>query len=341
MSSNKIEANGWCLSSCFVQGKGHIKTHIPCQDRTKAIYSNGTYVIALSDGAGSAKLSHFGASCVVESICTLLTNQFNELFANKDGCFVKQLMIKKVLADIKLQAAELGCEVKDLAATMLAVAINEGRFIIAHVGDGVIGYLDNGTLKTASAPSNGEHANETYFVTSQDAISAMKLFKGSIKDIAGFVLMSDGTEQSLYNKRTNSLSPAIVKLMQRNIVLDHEAMEQQLDASFKKVIIANTQDDCSIAIISCEKGILHSFCTCSIREKSELYGIRNCERASAKRTKRYDKILDLLQKPATCRSLAKKLYLKPLYAKRHLRKLCEAGLVQKENGFYHSFIQLC
>ena len=88
---------------------------------------------------------------------------------------------------------------KDLAATMLVVAENNDRFIIAHIGDDVIGYLDGDVLKTASAPSNGEHANETYFVTSRDAINTMKLFKGSIKNIAGFVIMSDGTEQSLYS----------------------------------------------------------------------------------------------------------------------------------------------
>ena len=61
----------WSYSSCQVQGRGHSKNQIPCQDKTKAIFENGTYVISLADGAGSAKLSHYGAACIVESISAL------------------------------------------------------------------------------------------------------------------------------------------------------------------------------------------------------------------------------------------------------------------------------
>ena len=325
----------WSHSSCQVQGRGHIKNQVPCQDRTKTIFENETYVIALADGAGSALLSHYGAACVVDSISELLVQRFDELFANEDGRLVKRSIMEKVLADINVKAAALGCTPQDLAATMLAVAVKNERFIIAHIGDGVIGYLDGDVLKTASAPSNGEYANETYFITSRDAINTMRLFKGDIKNISGFVLMSDGTEQSLYNKKSNSLSPSIIKLLQRNIILDEAAMCKQLDATFKKVILTRTHDDCSIALLSRENGVLHSLREFDTAEKCDLYGVMRCDRRVKKRIARYDLILGCVQKPSTCWSISKRIHLNPKYTKRHLKKLCAAGLVQYAAGNYH------
>lgn len=65
----------------------------------------------------------------------------------------------------------------------------------------MIGYLDGDTLKVASVPDNGEFANETTFVTSDKAAETMRLFKGRTAGQAAFVLMSDGTEHSLYTNR--------------------------------------------------------------------------------------------------------------------------------------------
>ena len=41
----------------------------------------------------------------------------------------------------------------------------------------------------------------------------MKMMKGQLNGITGFALMSDGTEESLYNKREKSLAPALKKIM--------------------------------------------------------------------------------------------------------------------------------
>ena len=53
----------WNSVQCAVQGRGHFKTDMPCQDKTNYLCKNETSVIALADGAGSATMSHFGAVC--------------------------------------------------------------------------------------------------------------------------------------------------------------------------------------------------------------------------------------------------------------------------------------
>lgn len=324
----------WNYSSCEVQGRGHISKDVPCQDKTKTSFCDGTYVIALADGAGSAKLSHYGAACVVDSITDLFTSRFESLFFEEDGRQVKKAIMEKVLNDIDVLSEQLSCTPKDLAATMLVVAVNDDRFIIAHIGDGVIGYLDGVELKVASVPSNGEHANETYFVTSKNAINTMKLFKGAVKNIAGFVIMSDGTEQSLYNKRSNSISPAIIKLLQRNIILDEQTMHSQLESTFKNVIITRTHDDCSIALLSHENEALRTLEKLTYAEKCDLFGVRIGSRMADKRVDRYDLILESLKQPSNAVVVSRKIHLKIKYTKRHLEFLRSLGLIKFEKGMY-------
>lgn len=324
----------WRYASGQVQGRGHIKTHTPCQDMTKTVYENDTYVIALADGAGSAALSHYGAACVVDGITDLMVRQFDELYAQEDGRQVKQTILGQLRENLAAKAQELSCSLKDLASTMLVVAVRQDQYLIAHIGDGVIGYLDGNTLKIASAPANGEHANETYFVTSADAIRTMTVFKGQLGEIAGFVLMSDGTEQSLYNKRARALNPAVIKLMQRSRILDEGAMNKQLQTTLSSVLTARTQDDCSVALLTRENSVLRPFSQLGDAQRCEVYGIRATCRCASKRLQRYDKILKVVEKPLSCRAVSAQLCLRPKYTARHLEHLCEIGLVKRSHGLY-------
>ena len=325
----------WKYSSCAVQGKAHVQHQIPCQDKTKTVFENHTYVIALADGAGSARLSHFGAERTVNAISEFFVSEFDRLFAAEDGRLVKVAIMEKLLAEIKEEAKIHDCDMKDLASTLLAVAVKEDQYIIVHIGDGVIGYLDGEQLKIASAPSNGEHANETYFVTSKDAINVMRLFKGHLKDIAGFVLMSDGTEHSLYNKRNNTLSTAVMKLMQRDVLVDETSMNAQLETTFKNVIAEQTHDDCSIALLAKHSPSLRKVNELSFAEKCELYKISGNTKALENRIERYEKILEILQNPCSCTVVSKKLFLKPKHTRRHLEYLYQNGLLKKRDGIYY------
>ena len=58
----------------------------------------------------------------------------------------------------------------DLASTLLFVAIKDNKFIMAHIGDGIIGYLKQDELKIATHPMNGEFINTTVFTTSMDVV---------------------------------------------------------------------------------------------------------------------------------------------------------------------------
>jgi len=246
----------WKSVSCAVQGKGHIQTGIPCQDKALTLARNSVNIIALADGAGSAKLSHYGAEQAVICVAEHISDNFANLIENNDGKQVKQQILRAVRYSLESLATERECNLSDLACTLLVVAVFEDNFLIIHIGDGVIGYLKNEELKIASLPDKGEFANTTTFVTSDKALASMKLIKGKIEDIAGFVIMSDGTEHSLYDKRTKSLTEATISLMRSACSLEAGVLEKQLFNTLDSVIAKKTQDDCSIALLARPIGML-------------------------------------------------------------------------------------
>ena len=236
------------------RGHGHLRDGTPVQDRTKYVSRGGVQALCLADGAGSASHSQFGAQAVVEEGCAALVEQFAGYAASDDGVQVKVDLLGRLATKVA-QVAERHAVLPDsLASTFLCVAVSGTRFLGAHVGDGVVGYLKDGELKVISAPDNTEFVNQTTFVTSARALESMRLVRGSLDGVSGFILMSDGTAESLYNPRSGELAAACSKLID---TVGTAPGRQSKNSDYKKrlrrlvnVTIRNaTKDDCSIGIL--------------------------------------------------------------------------------------------
>lgn len=265
------------------QGRSHSRDASPCQDQVfRAESPDGTTVVALADGAGSAQFSHYGAGLVVRRAASLVTEEFEHIYrATKNATSVRERLIVALQADLsrlskqgikvsnsdrdrlklprKAEQPRIPCSVRDLASTLLVVAIRDDRYIALHLGDGVIGMeivLRSGRrlVKALGLPDNGEFANETKFVTSDSAAASLRMYRGRLAIAArvatGFVLMSDGPEAVLYNKRTNALAPACAKLLQACRELPSEEMQSRLTGTLRDVIAKRTHDDCSLVLIA-------------------------------------------------------------------------------------------
>lgn len=237
-----------------VRGRGHEQVRTRGQDRTAYLSRNGVQVLCLADGAGSAAHSEFGAQAVVDESCALLVEQFAELIASDDADQSRRHILGRLHARLHEVAIRRDCTLADLASTLLAVAVSGERFVVLHVGDGVIGYLKYGELRAVSAPDNAEFANQTTFVTSANAAQSMRLFRGSLDGVSGFIQMSDGTSASLYDYRTKKLAPACAKLIE---VVSTAPTRQTKHPEYKKRLRRlvdtrlrqATKDDCSIGIL--------------------------------------------------------------------------------------------
>lgn len=326
----------WNVIQCAIQGRGHIKSNTPCQDKTYSMIIGNMRVIALADGAGSERLSQYGAETVTKFICSELSEKFDIYFADNDGAAVKQKLIKGLLKSLNETAKRLDCEMKELASTLLFVAVQNEQFIIAHIGDGVIGYLKKNELKIASQPENGEFVNTTVFTTSKDAIMTMKLIKGSLGEIQGFVLMSDGTEASLYSKKERKLADVLKKIMQMSTIVPADKVEEQLKQSFENVIINATTDDCSIAMLVKTDAAFKGYLRLNNEQKCKLLRINSG--TPKKIIRRYDDILIYLQNKHSILQIARMIHLKPKYTKKYVNKLCMLNLIEKDGSCYHTIV---
>ena len=319
-----------------VQGRGHAKKNIPCQDKVARHKGNGVHVIALADGAGSAKFSHYGAEVVVNRIAAFTAENFFDLIAQEDGRKVTQEILSVVAQALTEEAELRGCTLKDLASTLLVAAVDDENFFLAHLGDGVIGYLDDAGLKVASTPDNGEFSNETFFTTSANAAAHMRIYKGKLKNISGFVLMSDGTEQSLYNKRNKTLATGVKRLLHRTCLIDEKILMPQLEEALSSIIALKTQDDCSIALLARTSEQLPPLNKLPLSERHSLYQISGSSDSPKvlKRIRRCDEICILLEEPMILEKLARELYLKPSYVIKKLQPLLKAGVIIKTDKGY-------
>lgn len=330
----------WKMINYEVCGRGHARNNKPCQDKTITVNNNDAYVIALADGAGSASHSHFGAQSVVRTISKFLSHNFYELLGEEDGAKVKEKLLKVLREDLKYESKKHTCNIKDLASTLLAVAIKDNSFLIVHIGDGIIGMMKNHILKVVSKPQNGEFSNSTIFVTSNNAINYIKLYKGKTDNINGFIIMSDGAGESFYHKQDNSFSSGVKKIINHSILFAKDQTYELLKHSIDGMVRNNTLDDCSIALMvnDYESKMIYKYL--DLKEKCKLFNIElSSNKLAYKRLCKYEKILKILnENPTNIDVLAKRIYIKGKYLKKTLLHLESVDLVKRCKMKYYSNI---
>lgn len=240
----------WKVAQAAVQGRGHISSNTPCQDKTFYLKKQGACAIALADGAGSARCSHLGAELAVDYISNLLIDNFEHYYNQIDPNVVRHEIISHLMIELENLAADIHCELRDLASTLLCVVVSQNRYLIIHLGDGVIGYRDGDVIKVASTPNNGEFCNSTVFTTSEGAEESLRLLKGDIREcIKGFVLFSDGVESIMYKQSKKEITQSLSPVFDDLSVDDPFEVEKNLVETLEE-IKSHTLDDCSIIVMS-------------------------------------------------------------------------------------------
>lgn len=312
-----------------LRGSGHIKNDIPCQDKICYFNDKNLSIVALSDGAGSAKLSHFGAENSVNFICNEFAQNFDLYFNQVDGIIVKSKIIDSINNNMLHLSKEYDCEISAFAHTLLFVAIKDDNFILFHIGDGVIGCLRNDKIEVVSKPTNGEFVNVTIFTTSSNALQNIKIVKGKMIDIDGFVLMSDGSEQSFYDKRSNSLAKVLEKLFILNSILPNTALNEKLINLFKNSVLNKTSDDCSFLMISKK----NRFSDIADDQKLKIFNFNN------KKLQKITSILKYLQTPKNISQIEKIMYIKKKFIKKYLNLLIDFRFVQRKDNLYYAMVE--
>ncbi len=332
----------WVSIEHCERGRGHIKNDIPCQDKTFSLEKNGCKVIALADGAGSAKLSHIGAECATKCICEYLCQSFEETFSNDNREQVQSNLIDNVLEKLVTLSNELNCDVKDLACTLLAVAVRDEKYILIHCGDGISGYMRGFELKIGSKPINGEFSNQTVFVTSEQAKETVQIFKGILNDIRGFALMTDGCEICFYDKTNSKLSPIIGQIINDLSFKPVQFVVHSVAEFFKNIVVnyKSNNDDSSMIVMAKRNSTTSNYHELSEAEKYDLFSIKPNSVQAHNALKRTEIIISLLQTPMSLIEISKFMKVKEKHMKKKLNRLIKRGCVELNQGKFFSKVVL-
>ena len=203
-----IPANAWHICGDAVQGLGHRRKGLPCQDAV-AWHRAPQPILALSDGAGSAAVSERGAQALVSGMTRFLHSLQDDLALWLDAdCSLEQAQAQsgRWSERLRLHAQGLLADlaqaerrpVLDLRATLLLLVLGQRHAYWWRVGDGAIVAQSAAGLQTLGhqAPTVAEFANQTCFV---DIACANDVLAGVLPTagLYGVALMSDGGAEKL------------------------------------------------------------------------------------------------------------------------------------------------
>ncbi len=196
----------WNIIGASIQGTSHQKTDTPCQDaHAYRVLPDGTALIAVADGAGSAERSDQGAQLAVEQVIAAAEASLAEGMPADDAAWEALLTDAFCQARQALEKLAAADDVSSRAfATTLTCAVVANEWLaVAQIGDGVVVARDeDGELFAVTQPQRGEYANETYFLTMAEALQRVDV-RVCRRKLDALAVMTDGLIRLAMKINTN------------------------------------------------------------------------------------------------------------------------------------------
>ena len=239
----KVEARGGVPQKDIVaasqRGRSHAHEGNPRDDHFRVEYLEdcGWYVMAVADGAGSAKYSRKGSwlACDTsvehckayfsdeknlhdfEEYITTYNSEANDEYRKLLGDSIHQLIGNAAFKSYKAIEAEAnakGVPIKNYATTLLLAVCKKfdfGWFVASFwVGDGAMCIYDKERryFKLLGTPDEGEFAGQTRFLTMPEIFRDATSFYGRLKfsieqDFTALLLMTDGVSDPMFETDAN------------------------------------------------------------------------------------------------------------------------------------------
>lgn len=187
--------DGWWAVGAVARGVSHQANGHPCQDALGYRFlCDGVLIAALADGAGSAEKADQGAQAAVDAALdcmeTALAEELLVTQAEWEDLAHRAFVAARTRV-INLAEAE-GEPVRSYASTLTCLIATAYHIVAGALGDGVVvaGEVE-GDLQAVTQIQRGEYANETYFLTQDQALENLQIVAvyGTFDRVA---MMSDG-----------------------------------------------------------------------------------------------------------------------------------------------------
>lgn len=192
-----VSGPSWRVLGASVQGVSHLRSQEPCQDRHQWLeLAGGTLVLAVADGAGSAKWADHGAETAVTSAIAAAVAKLGGLNSGNDAAWDEAIraIFREARHALVCQAEERDIRLNDLATTLLVAIASWNRVAAGQIGDGaVVVHWADGTFASLTRPVETEYLNETTFLTMEEDRQQLQVVIQT-GDLKGLALLTDGLE---------------------------------------------------------------------------------------------------------------------------------------------------
>lgn len=205
--------SNWHIFGSSRRGKYHAHTGMYREDCFEYGFVNEWNVIALSDGAGSARLARVGSKLATKSAVEKLKTELKKLMVFENDEISNELGLKTALLDSTWHArmvlneeAERRCvEINELDTTLLLLVhtqfANRSVIGVMQVGDGLIAIWDGESIVELGIPDQGQYSGETQFLTRIKHLEELvpRISVNSLGlDMKYAMMMTDGIADDFY-----------------------------------------------------------------------------------------------------------------------------------------------
>lgn len=184
--------------SATVRGSAHERSGSPCQDAHMiSELPDGTVIMAVADGAGSASLGQLGATIAAQIAVSALNARLQDAFPTGREAWRDALVSAAARAHTAIvgTAVASGLPPGDLATTLILAVVGRRGVALLQIGDGgVVADQGDGRLVAVLTPERGEYANETVFLTTSDYFDRPQTVFLS-NEPAALAVFSDGVQR--------------------------------------------------------------------------------------------------------------------------------------------------
>ena len=226
-------------------GAAHERRGLPCQDSTASYRTEHACAVTLCDGAGSVPGSEHAASAAADAIAVFAAESFETLWSSSD-MVVREALLQSALDAVRERFGDL----RPACTALLAVMADDGRWMAAHLGDGVILALEDLLTGTVlSLPENGSSLSATYFLSGPDPLKHLRIYRGDAAQASYLLLSSDGASALLYDIAPITLAPVVFKMSRWLKEHDADAVSEAIGEDLRDVFRQRAYDDLSLAIL--------------------------------------------------------------------------------------------
>jgi hypothetical protein len=205
----------WRWAAASEIGTSHIRNGVRLQDAYAVSVIGDECIFAIvSDGAGSAEFSAFGAWLV----CRTLTVRFRDWF-RENSELPKDEVISEWIDEIRDRIAVIAVRrettPRQFASTLAAVVSTPDETLTLHIGDSAVVGRRNEKWDVLCWPENGEYASTTFFVT--DNPEPRLNIARYAREHDAFALFSDGVGDLALSHSEQTASPQFFTPMLRPV----------------------------------------------------------------------------------------------------------------------------